>query len=253
MHPRWAARPGTTVLERRAGGGRDRRFIADASHQLPTPRTTLKNELDVALIGPHEAAQLGLALESAREDPNPVCRLADDLLPSPRAEHAAGAANPRDVDVAHLLGEIARRHRARADSVDRIITVQVIPGLHLWADPDQIALALDARLETALTHGAGPVSRPSTSDADHVQVTIRDQGQGFPKDFLPTAFDRFSRPAASRSHPGTGLGLAIVRALARHNQGDVTVLESHVGAALMLSLPASEVSPPHRGTPSGAG
>ncbi|WP_309647421.1 HAMP domain-containing sensor histidine kinase [Nocardioides sp.] len=226
---------------------RERRFIADASHQLRTPLTTLKSELDVALIGPHEAAQLRLALESAREETDRICRLADDLLLLAQAEHAAGAAHPHDVDVAHLLGEAARRNRARADSLDRPITVQVVPGLHLWADPDQIALALDALLENALTHGAGPVTLSATSDADHVQVTIRDQGQGFPQDFLPTAFDRFTRPAASRGQPGTGLGLAIVRALARHNHGDVTVLEALPGAAVMVSLPSTEVSPPRRG------
>lgn len=231
---------------------RERRFIADASHQLRTPLATLKSELDVALIGPHEAAQLRLALESAREETNRVCRLADDLLLLAQAEHATGSANPQDVEVADLLGETARRHRARAASLDRPIMVQVVPGLRLWADPDQIALALDALLENALTHGAGPVTLCATSDADHVQVTIRDQGQGFPQDFLPTAFDRFSRPAASRSNPGTGLGLAIVQALARHNHGDVTVLETHPGAAVMLSLPATEARL-HTADPPGAG
>lgn len=230
---------------------RERRFIADASHQLRTPLTTLKSELDVALIGPDDSAQLRLALESVREETNRICRLADDLLLLAQAEQVARAAHPQHVEVAHLLSETARRHRARAASLDRPITEQVVPGLRLWADPDQMALALDALLENALTHGAGPVTLSATSDADHVQVTVRDQGPGFPKDFLPTAFDRFSRPAASRSQPGTGLGLAIARALARNNHGDVTVLETHSGAAVMLSLPASEVSTPHPGQPEG--
>ena len=81
---------------------RERRFIADASHQLRTPLTALKSELDVALIGPHEVAQLRLALESAREETDRICRLADDLLLLAQAENAAGAANPQSIDVAAL-------------------------------------------------------------------------------------------------------------------------------------------------------
>src|SRR3989440_151537 len=76
-----------------------------------------------------------------------------------------------------------------------------------------------AEVDNALRHGGGSIDVTADQDGTYRTVRVRDHGTGFPPDFLPTAFDRFTRADAARTGPGTGLGLAIVAAIVRWHGG----------------------------------
>src|SRR5262249_61643455 len=86
-------------------------------------------------------------------------------------------------------------------------------------DAYQLERAIGNLVDNALRHGAGPIDIDATADNGYLTVRVRDRGPGFPIDFLPRAFDRFSRADTARTGPGTGLGLAIVAAIARRHTG----------------------------------
>ena len=93
-------------------------------------------------------------------------------------------------------------------------------------------------IDNALRYGAGDVSVSFVSADDTVEIRVRDHGSGFPPEFLPRAFERFSRPGASRSDGGSGLGLAIVRTVARAHGGEAYADNAAGGGAeVRLSLP----------------
>ena len=107
--------------------------------------------------------------------------------------------------------------------------------------------AVGSVLDNALRYGAGEVSVSLTATRnDMVEIRVRDHGPGFPPDFLPRAFERFSRPDSGRTDGGSGLGLAIVRTVAAAHGGEASAVNAHDGAEVWLRLPrgAGGGSPP---------
>jgi len=97
-------------------------------------------------------------------------------------------------------------------------------------------------VDNALRHGGGAVSLSASSVNGTVELHVRDQGQGFAQDFLPRAFERFTRPDAAREGEGSGLGLAIVETIARAHRGTARATNLPGGGAdVWLSLPARSV------------
>jgi signal transduction histidine kinase len=102
-------------------------------------------------------------------------------------------------------------------------------------------------VDNALRHGEGDVVLSAAHDDGHVALHVRDRGPGFPADFLPSAFERFSRADEARSRGGTGLGLAITSAVARAHGGAAHASNRDEGGAdVWLELPHSFSSSPHR-------
>ena len=210
-----------------AGLVRERRFVADAGHELRTPLALLRTELELALRREREPAELRDAIASAREEVDRLIGLAEALLVLDRAGEAALRLD--DIDAGELLEAVARRFRRRAEAEGRRIEIGGEGTLH--ADRDRLEQALDALVDNALTHGAGTVRLHAAGDA----VTVSDEGAGFPDDFLPHAFERFSRSDESRAGGGAGLGLAIVAAVARAHGGRATAAGATVTVVLHTS------------------
>lgn len=104
-----------------------------------------------------------------------------------------------------------------------------------WVDPARVRQALENLVENALRHGGGPITVTAALNDGRLRIEVQDRGLGFPKGFLPAAFDPFTRGPTQRpattpedGHPGAGLGLAIVRAIA----------EAHGGTARAVNDPA---------------
>jgi signal transduction histidine kinase len=93
-------------------------------------------------------------------------------------------------------------------------------------------------VENALVHGAGTVTLFAVRQEDRVELHVVDQGSGFPPEFAPRAFDRFSRADEARSRSGSGLGLAIVQTIAKAHGGTASVAERSGGADVWVSVPA---------------
>ena len=216
------------MLERiERGVERERRFVADASHQLRTPLSALTTELELALSHARSGDELHAALASAAESTTRLARLADALLLLARADDGRVPLKPEELDVADLARHVAERHGARVDADPLVVR----------ADALRLEQALTNMVDNAVRHGRGDVTVTARRRNGHVELHVLDDGPGFPPEFISQAFERFSRADPARSE-GSGLGLAIVETIARAHRGEAHARNrSGGGADVWLALP----------------
>jgi two-component system, OmpR family, sensor kinase len=199
----------------------ERRFLADASHELRTPVTALRGNVDY--LARHGADPETVADLTA--DVERLARLVDDLLVLERQGQAPPAG-----------GRVALDAVARAAAAAGGVEVCVEDGGPVFVEGDEIALrrALDNLVTNALVHGRPPVRVVVSRDGGEARAAVVDAGPGLAPQDAEAAFERFWRGPASRSRPGTGLGLAIVRAVAAAHGGRAEA----DGATFAIVLPA---------------
>jgi signal transduction histidine kinase len=218
---------------------RERLFIADASHELRSPLTILRGELELARAEGRSADELRAAVASAADETDRLCRLADDLLLIARSQEGELSLRREDVDAAELLERIAARFRAQAVHRGRRVVTAAPPGLVVRGDRTRLEQAVGNLLDNALRHGGGEVRVSAAAIDGTIRLAVADHGPGFPDAFLGRAFERFSRADESRGEAGTGLGLAIVDVIARAHGGRAGVAnEPGGGASAWIDLPA---------------
>jgi signal transduction histidine kinase len=203
---------------------RERRFTADASHDLRAPLATLRAEVDLALRRERTPAEYRAALEAIARDADQLDRLIDALLAAARSEAAELALRPLD------LGAIVRAAIDGIATFARAKHVRIDTGLAAGNDIDGDAELLE-RAVVAILHNA--VKHTPAASAVHVsiapsgtRVTLRvlDEGTGFSEAALVHAFDRFWRDDTARSRSaGSGLGLAIAAEIVRRCGGTVAI------------------------------
>ncbi len=232
-------RLGTTLnemLDRLEDGlERERRFTADASHELRTPLALLETELELALRRPRTPAELQAALRSAAEEVDRLRRLADDLLVLAQLERGRVPLRREPIAADELLETVARRFDARAAVEGRALEVDDTSAA-LSGDRIRLEQALANLVDNAFRHGAGTVRLVVSAGNGVVELRVADGGAGFPTDFLPHAFERFSRPDGARSGGTAGLGLAIVAAVAEAHGGSASAANDG-GAVVTISIP----------------
>ena len=225
---------------------RERSFVSDASHELRTPLAILRTELELALRGHSTKAELQDAVRSAAEETERLNQLADDLLVIARSDQGRLPVRPAELDARELLEGVAHRFAARARAEERTLCAEAPAGLTLTADRARLEQALANMVDNALRHGGGDVVLTAAREDGHMLLHVRDHGPGFPADFLPEAFERFSRADEARSRGGTGLGLAITSAVARAHGGEARASNRDGGGAdVWLELPHPFSSSPH--------
>jgi signal transduction histidine kinase len=239
------------VLDRNeAAFARERRFVADASHELRSPLAVLKAELDVALIGDNSKHELRAALESANAEADRVAQVARDLLTLAQADDGELPIAPVQLRVSELVERVRERFVQRARTEHRRLIASVPDEITVHADPLRVEQALSNLVDNALRHGAGTVTLFAERHDGTVDLHVADSGPGFPESFLDVAFERFSRPDAGRSVEGTGLGLSIVRSIARAHGGEAHVANNvSAGADAWISLPETADRVPASGLP----
>jgi two-component system OmpR family sensor kinase len=218
---------------------RERSFVADASHELRTPLALLKAELELALRRPRTAKELEQALRSAANETDRLSRLAEDLLVLARSDRQDLPLRREAVAVKELLARVAERYEPAAVADGRSIEVVAPNGLVVDADLPRLEQALGNVVDNALRHGAGTIRLSADPADDRVELHVLDEGAGFPADFLPQAFERFSRADAARTGGGAGLGLAIVSVIAKAHGGTAHAANRDgAGTDVWISLPA---------------
>jgi signal transduction histidine kinase len=146
------------------------------------------------------------------------------------------------LDAEALLKNVAARFDGLAQEAGRTLDVSDAAGVALEGDETRLEQALDNLVENALAHGAGAVSLSAVRENGRVELHVTDEGKGMPAQFLPRAFDRFSRADDARGGAGTGLGLAIVDLVARAHGGEARLAnrpEGGVDAWISLAAPHS--------------
>jgi two-component system OmpR family sensor kinase len=217
---------------------RERSFVANASHELRTPLALLKAELDLALRRPRTPAELEQSLRSAAVETDRLARLAEDLLVLARSDEQQLPLQRETVSVRELLVRVADRYRRQAEANDRSVDVIAPEGLHLEGDVPRLEQALGNVVDNAVRHGGGAIRLSAVDQNGSVELHVLDEGSGFPPDFLPHAFERFSRADEARTGGGAGLGLAIAAVIAEAHGGSAHVANRDgAGADVWLAIP----------------
>ncbi len=217
---------------------RERGFVADASHELRTPLALLKTELELAVRQPRTEEELQSALRSVGEEVDRLAQLAEDLLAIARSDRGTLPIRPAPLKVTELFADVVHRFEARAAAAGRRIEVDAPRDLALVADGLRLEQALGNLVDNALRHGSGTIRLAAIEREGRIETHVTDEGGGFPLDFLPHAFERFSQADKSRRVGGAGLGLAISEVIARAHGGWARA-HNHAdgGADTWLSLP----------------
>ena len=232
------------LLERVATASRrERRFIADAAHELRTPLAVLRTGLEVALGRDRAAAAYAGALRAALEATIGLCAMADDLLELARLDSAAGAPVRGPVELGKLAGEVVATLTPLAGA--RRLTCATEPGaaaIVVAADRDQLRRVIVNLLDNAVkfTPDDGAIAVGVTRRGDRAVLIVSDDGVGIPESELPRVFDRFYRGRA-RPAAGGGLGLSLCREIVNHHGGELTAANNPAGGArFVLTLPLSD-------------
>ncbi len=220
---------------------RERAFLANASHELRMPLTVLKAELEVTLREDGDTDQLRLALSSAVEETDRIIRLAEDLLVLARVEQGQLPIQRRELPAHELLEALAARSTATVERAGRLLVIDAgSNGAAVYADLDRVQQAAGNLIDNALRYGQGTITLSARPAGACVELHVTDQGPGFAAEFLPSAFERFSRADPARSRGGAGLGLAIVKTIAQAHHGDAHAGNMPEGGAdVWLSLPSA--------------
>ncbi|HEX2086340.1 MAG TPA: HAMP domain-containing sensor histidine kinase [Solirubrobacteraceae bacterium] len=212
-----------------------RQLVADASHELRTPVTSLRTNVEVLLeeggasLGDDERRRL---LEDMRGQSEELTLLINDVIELARGDQPLAAED--DVRLDEVVEEAVARARRDAPAVrfEARLAPMVVRG-----DAERLGRAVGNLLDNAAKHS--PPGGVVEVTAGGGAVAVRDHGPGVPDADKPLIFDRFYRGATARGRPGSGLGLAIVRQVAAAHGGSVTVADAPGGGALFsLRLPA---------------
>ncbi|AUG77103.1 hypothetical protein CFP65_2263 [Kitasatospora sp. MMS16-BH015] len=232
---RLAATMNATLDRLEAAGARQRRFIADASHELRSPITVLRTQLEVALAHPDPALWTEL-VTGALEDTTRLQALAADLLLLARLD-AAEPAPVTPVDLTELVRELAEARRGDPHPV--AATTPPGPPVTVLANPLWLGRLVTNLLDNAQRYAETRVGLDLRVADGLAVLTVTDDGPGIPAADRERVFERFARldDARSREEGGAGLGLAIARELAGCLGGRLTAEEAPRGARLVARLP----------------
>jgi signal transduction histidine kinase len=228
----------------RASAEREKQMVSDAAHELRTPLAALKTQLELAHADFGNAAALAAQVTSAEASVNRLTSLASNLLELSRLETDASAAESSagalvdeftgSIDRARLLG------MSKSARVEFAITVAE-EGVSYPVDTQAFGRLVDNLLSNALAaiDSEGEIVATLHQDPHRLRVQVQDTGPGMPVNFIPLAFDRFSRPDDSRTATtgGSGLGLALVHAIAVAAHGTAAIENTETGLLVTVTLP----------------
>ena len=215
---------------------RQRAFASDASHELQSPLTRLRAQLEVALSHPEVTDWQALAGDLLADGAE-MERLVRDLLFLARDDERPDRARPDDlVDLDDVvLEEVVR---VRVGSAVQVLTAGV-SAAPVRGSREQLVRMVRNLLENAERHAASRVEVSVSNGAGRVELVVADDGPGVPVAERARIFHRFVRldDARSRDAGGSGLGLAIVDTIARRHGGTAEVSDGGVGATFVVRLP----------------
>jgi heavy metal sensor kinase len=214
---------------------RQRRFTADASHELRAPLSVMHVAADLALRHEREPAAYRRVIASILQATQQLEELTDRLLAAARAD--AGYVCIERVDLSAVLADTLAQLTPLAESKQVTIAASLQARAFVNADPLGIIRAIIALVDNAIKFSpkGGAVMAAVAEDLDHVRLTVTDEGPGFTEEGLRRATDRFWRNDPARSsRSGSGLGLAICESIVRASGGTLVPQNAAGRGALML-------------------
>ncbi len=216
-----------------------RDFVANVSHELKTPLTSISGYAETLVNEPPDAGTTRRFLEVILANARRMQRLVDGLLDLSRIESGGWRPEPVTLEAGPVAREVWSLLSARAGERQVQFETSIGKGAEqLRADPDAFRQVLSNLFDNALRHSTagGRVTLRTRREDGGVLVGVSDTGSGITREHLPRIFERFYRadPARAREDGGTGLGLAIVKHLVEAHGGSATA-SSEVGRGTEIS------------------
>jgi len=239
--------------------GQIKQFSADASHELKTPLTILKGEVEVTLRKRRTSEEYEQTLNSNLEEINRMSQIVDDLLFLSRADIGEIRLNKEEINLTEILNELVIHMNilARAKNI-RIKTSNHHGDIHLFGDALRIRELFLNLIENGikytedggsihiiltketLPHDKSSPNRMEGEQTEFVKIIVSDTGIGIAEEDQKRIFDRFFRvdKARSRDQGGSGLGLSICKWIVEAHRGEITVAsEIEKGSSFIVKLP----------------
>ncbi len=217
-----------------------RNMVADIAHDLRTPLSVMRSEIEGMQDGVVQLDNSGL--ERLHGEVMMLSRLVDDLRTLSLAESGGLPLKKQPVDVHSFAQRMIDAFKIKAADANVELRLEVTPTtLQATFDPDNMMRVLGNLLENALRYASpGVVTFSAKREASGVTFSVRDTGPGLPKETLQQVFERFYRADSSRTNrrEGSGLGLAIAKALVEAHGGKIEATnDARGGAVFTLHLP----------------
>jgi two-component system OmpR family sensor kinase len=222
-----------------------RQFSADASHELQTPLTILKGEMEVALRSPRTPEEYQRVLESGLEEIDRISHLVEGLLLLARADAGVLRLDLRPVELKELLQEIYEQMRVVAEDHSVSLQTASMEAVSIQGDREHLRRLLLNVVDNAIkyTPAGGRVSLSLQRDGKWALLKISDTGIGLSQEEQKRSFSRFHRAteARSRDEKGVGLGLSIARSVAETHGGRIQVESTPgQGSTFTVFLPQTQ-------------
>jgi two-component system OmpR family sensor kinase len=217
---------------------RERDFVADAGHELRTPLALLRTELELALRQAESPEELKEAIRTSSQEADRLSQLAEGLLLIASSDRGRVPLRLEELQVDELFATVRSRFQWRAEQANRVVAIHSTPGVRIRGDRLRLEQALGNLVDNALRYGVGTIDLSAKTTDGSMELHVADEGDGFPVDFVPRAFDRFTQADRARSRDGAGLGLSIVSAIAAAHGGTAHASNlAEGGADVWIRLP----------------
>jgi heavy metal sensor kinase len=224
-----------------------KQFSADVSHEMRTPITAIRGQLEVALFTAKSTDQYREAMFNALQDIDRLSQMVRALLLLSQAESGQLALQKSRLDLTGVMQDLVEQFQIPAEVAGVRLTSHLPPECRAELDRVQIERMVTNLLSNAIkfTSAGGKVSVSVTSLPEHVEIVVEDTGLGIPREYLPHIFDRFYRVPGSGTAPGPeqglGLGLSFVAWIVKAHGGKIEVDSMPgKGTRFTIELPTGE-------------
>jgi two-component system OmpR family sensor kinase len=218
------------------------RFVSDASHELRTPVSVIRNMTDVSLAHATSVDEYRHVLQEVNSEAERLGHLINDLLALARADEGQIKLDCEPVRIDLLTSDVVESMAPLAAERGLILRVQHVQPATTMGDAARLIQVIMGLVDNALayTNSGGDVSLSVAAHSSHVDISVRDTGIGIAETDIEHIFERFYRadPARSKVAGGSGLGLSIVDWIVRAHQGSIHVTsQPGKGSTFTVTLP----------------
>jgi len=220
-----------------------RRFVSDAAHEIRTPLTALRADLNLALSEKRMKDTQPL-IHRSLEQVEKLDRLSRDLLDLSRLESRNEKIDKKKLNLNELLLEISEIHASAAEQAEIEFNLHLPDSvIFIEGQAAQLQQAVSNLLSNAVkfTPTGGKVSLNLKSEPKTALILVEDNGIGIPVEEWGEVFNRFHRGRNTQKYPGSGLGLAIARAIVEKHNGTIGILPEKKRTIFFIRLPLSEI------------
>ena len=217
-------------------------FVANVSHEMRTPLTTIKSYTETLMFGALEDEAVAMDfLNIINTETDRMSFLVRDLLQLSRFDNEQVKLDLGKVYINELISENVRQNKIHADNKNQKLIMELWPDndTYVVADRDRANQVINNITTNAIkySHEGATIRIYVTEDKRYYKISVEDNGMGISKEDLPRVFERFYRvdKARSRSMGGTGLGLAIAKEIMESHEGKLTA-ESEYGKGTTMTM-----------------